>query len=255
VVSAGTPDGQPWWVMSTPEERERQRQRTAPPYVRWQPTRFLATVTMVLLGVCAMADLASVYAGSRLAVLIDGAAPWAYGGMERLEEAEGLFSVTELVRFAAPVATAIPFLMWFHRSRLNAEAFDAAGQRMGSGWAVGAWFVPVANLWFPKKIANDIWDASTPPGPDGTVRYRVPAGLLNAWWGSWLVAGFGNGVASALYDAAETPGELQDALAFHTVAGGLDVLSALLAVCFVDKLTGMQHTLQAHRLALAARAR
>ncbi|MGY1451830.1 DUF4328 domain-containing protein [Streptomyces sp. SS8] len=233
-------------------ERVRREQGESP-YLRWQSTRTLATVTVALLAVVVASDLFAILAGSRFAGLLKEEArlSW-YGSGGALESAESLYSAAGVVQVAALVAAGIPFLMWFHRSRLNAQTFDAASQRMGAGWAVGGWFVPVVNLWFPKKIANDIWDASTPPGPDGTVRERLPGGLLNCWWLLWLLTWASGRFASHRYQDAQTPGELGSAVSSYLFADGVDILAAVLAILVVRRITAMQHTLQEHRAALAA---
>ncbi|SFK39415.1 DUF4328 domain-containing protein [Streptomyces pini] len=255
-AAPAAPAGQPWWVLTDEElrvvERTRRKQGESP-YLRWQSTRTLATVTVALLGAVVASDLFAILAGSRLAGLLkeESRSSW-YGSTEALESAESLYFAAGVVQFAALVAAGIPFLMWFHRSRLNAETFDAASQRMRPGWAIGGWFVPVVNLWFPKKIANDIWDASTPPGPDGTVRERLPGGLLNCWWLLWLLTWASNRFASRRYQDAQTLEELGSAVSSYLFADGVDILAAVLAILVVRRITAMQHTLQEHRAALAA---
>ncbi|WP_344629781.1 DUF4328 domain-containing protein [Streptomyces glaucosporus] len=254
MAEADAPDGQPWWVLSEREARagERRVQRETPPHLRFEPTRTLAAVTVALLGVCAAADAFSLAVSVWRYTLVRGEAGSPRYGADPLMPADLLYAAPGLLWTLALVATAIPFLMWFHRSRLNAEAFDAAGQRMGAGWAVGAWFVPVANLWLPKRIADDVWDASSPPGADGTVRYRASRGPLNAWWALWLAANVLSGIAGAWYEEAETFQEAGGAAVLNALSGGVGVLAAVLAIRFVRRLTGMQYALHAHRLALAA---
>jgi Domain of unknown function (DUF4328) len=38
----------------------------------------------------------------------------------------------------------------------------ARSGRLSPGWAIGAWFVPVINFWFPFRIMVDIWRAGLP---------------------------------------------------------------------------------------------
>jgi serine/threonine protein kinase len=75
------------------------------------------------------------------------------------------------------VALVVLWLIWFRRAYINASALSPGRLRFGSGYAVGAWFIPVALLWIPKQIANDIWTASTPPGPG-----RRSRAALHWWW-------------------------------------------------------------------------
>ncbi|MFD8531643.1 protein kinase [Streptosporangium canum] len=76
------------------------------------------------------------------------------------------------------------WLLWFFRVRVVAERLAPGRLRYRPSMAVYGWFIPIANLWLPKQIADDIWHASSPPGRGGTT---APAGLLHTWWALWLV--------------------------------------------------------------------
>jgi hypothetical protein len=74
----------------------------------------------------------------------------------------------------------VMFLVWFYRARVNAEGHGWP-QRLSPGWAIGAWFVPVVNFWFPFRIMVDIWRAGLPEQP----RTKI-AILPGMWWASVL---------------------------------------------------------------------
>lgn len=93
--------------------------------------------------------------------------------------------------------------------------------------------MPVVNLWFPRRIAADIWDAS---GPD---RPRSHA-LLNAWWGAWLASLFAGRAAARGYADSESPEDVLRALEQLMFVDALDTVAAVLAVLFVLAVTRMQ---------------
>ena len=103
------------------------------------------------------------------------------------------------------------------------------------GWAIGAWFTPVVNLWFPRRIAGDIWDASTAWGE------RRSHGLVNAWWALWLLSLLAGRAAFTSYRRAETAPELHDAARTMLIADVADSVAAVLAIAVVLQLTRMQH--------------
>ncbi|MCX4729466.1 DUF4328 domain-containing protein [Streptomyces sp. NBC_01363] len=85
---------------------------------------------------------------------------------------------TLLVLLAAGVA----FLVWLWRARINAELMSgAAAHRRSRGWVIGAWTIPVASLFYPYQIVEDIWQASAPRRP-------APVGLVAAWWALFVAA-------------------------------------------------------------------
>ncbi|MDG9702081.1 DUF4328 domain-containing protein [Streptomyces sp. DH37] len=211
--------------------------------------RTAAAVAMALLGVCAAADLFSLYAGSRLVELIDADA---FSWTGEPERAEWLYRMSGVVRVAAMVAAAVAFVVWFRRSRTNAGSFGAGSRRMDPGWAIGGRLVPVVDLWFPKRIANDIRDAGPPPGAERAAGVEGPRGPLNGWWALWILTTVLGRVASTAHRDAETLTEIQDAVTFHLVADGVNIAAAVLAVLVVRGITAVQHALREHRAALAA---
>ncbi|QFG03255.1 DUF4328 domain-containing protein [Tepidiforma bonchosmolovskayae] len=55
----------------------------------------------------------------------------------------------------------ILLIVWTRRITGNLRPFQPALE-LGTGWAVGSWFVPIINLWFPLRIWNQAWRATTP---------------------------------------------------------------------------------------------
>ncbi|WP_189132077.1 DUF4328 domain-containing protein [Wenjunlia tyrosinilytica] len=147
------------------------------------------------------------------------------------------------------LASAAVFLTWFHRVRVNAEAWAPTGHRFSRGWAVGAWFVPVANLWFPKQIADDIHAASDPSPPSP---FRRPgAGMLNGWWtalvGGWALGVVGYITIGAADDDADVNG-FQTGLLFLILGSMANVAAAVLAALVVRRISETQDV----RLGVAA---
>ncbi|MFG2227460.1 DUF4328 domain-containing protein [Streptomyces sp. NPDC048644] len=60
-----------------------------------------------------------------------------------------LFAASGKVQLAVTVATAVVFIVWFHRARVNAGVFAPNCHAMKHGWAIWGWVVPVVNLWSP----------------------------------------------------------------------------------------------------------
>ena len=141
------------------------------------------------------------------------------------------------------LATVPVFLVWFHRLYSNLPALGATELRFGRGWAIGAWFVPVLNLWRPKQIANDIWRA-TDTDADATPAAPWPArpvgGVVHLWWGLYLLSNLANQAVVMHGVGAETAAELRTQALAETGAATLDALAAFVAMAFVVRLTARQ---------------
>ena len=149
------------------------------------------------------------------------------------------------------VATAVAFLAWFVRAYANLEALGARDLRYGRRWSVGAWFVPILNLFRPKQIANDIWRGSDPDAPGSTVvgRGHVP-GLFALWWAAFLVSGALYQGASRAEMAAVGTDALLAANGLWLAADLVSALSAPLAIAVVLR-TAARQELRAAGLGLA----
>lgn len=169
-----------------------------------------------------------------------------------LDDADDFFTGVWVLYVLLTIALAVVWAVWFRRLRLNAEVFAPGAHRFSPGWAAGAWFTPVVNLWFPKQIANDIWRASSPQGPHAANR-----GLLNGWWVTWIVAMVMNSIGSIRYsalrnkiesdsyspsfsEAKEDVESLHDILAFDMFALVVLMAAAVLALLLVRQITAMQ---------------
>ncbi|WP_459738395.1 DUF4328 domain-containing protein [Streptomyces sp. E-15] len=154
--------------------------------------------------------------------------------VDRADHADALYGASGIAQGTALVATAAVYLCWLWRVRVNAEVFDAARHRMRRGWTIGGWFCPIVNLWFPRRIVADIWDAGAPWGA------RNGHALINAWWTAWLVGLLVGRFADSSSRQAETADELREAAKAMLISDALDVVAAVLAIVVVVRLTRMQ---------------
>ncbi|AWK11063.1 hypothetical protein DDQ41_21535 [Streptomyces spongiicola] len=199
----------------------------------------LSYAVIALLGVVIVADLLMVAASVDMRSFLNGAASGSAGFDEdEANRADYAMAGSGGLYVAALPAVATLFIIWFHRVRWNAEVFAPDTQRRTPGWAIGAWFIPIANLWIPRGIAADVLRASRTDPYGGA---PVGRGLLNAWWGAWVWAVVFDRYASRMYDRAQGADAIHYAAGLMTAGAGFDLLAAVLAVLFVRRLTAMQH--------------
>ncbi|MCW8377854.1 DUF4328 domain-containing protein [Streptomyces justiciae] len=186
------------------------------------------------LGVVIATDLFALGAGFFLYDVIGDLA----GGARldgRADLADRLYSGAGIAQTVALLTTAVLFLCWFHRVRVNAEVFDPYGHDKKRGWAVWGWIVPIVNLWFPRRITLDIWNASSPWSAPR------PHGLVNTWWTFWTISLLSGRAASTAYRKAESADEIRDAVGQLMFSDAVDIVAAALAVVVVLRLNRMQY--------------
>ncbi|MFI6155112.1 DUF4328 domain-containing protein [Kitasatospora sp. NPDC051170] len=208
----------------------------------YQPPRTVATVTTVLLAVSAGVALLSAVAALLMYASADDLTH-VLGG------ATALVTLTGVLQLLALAGTAAAFITWFYRVRVNAEVFDPMGHRMSRGWAIGAWFTPIVNLWFPRQIALDTWQASVRPDASG-VRV-LPHALLNGWWVTFALARAVDRIGGNMADVANYSDSCRHAAMWLLVSDVLDVVAAGLAIAVVQKLTAAQEERHAEAVARA----
>jgi hypothetical protein len=209
------------------------------------PVRPIATVaTSMLFANCAANVFGTWTDWHRYLVAADYVAGEPGTGVADLVSADNLAMGAVWLAFLALVAAATVFLTWLWRARVNAERLCRAEHRWSRGWTVGAWFVPVVNLWFPRQVVDDIWRTSRPGVPEDT--YRVdglePSPLVRAWWYTMLA-----NVLVVLVLRAETSGEvtvevLKAAALYGTVSTLLLIAGATLLSRVIHRITHWQST-------------
>ena len=84
---------------------------------------------------------------------------------------------------AVMIAAIVVVAMWIYRISANAHAISGE-MTISPGWAVGWYFIPIANLFKPFQAMKEAWLASHFRGN----WHGEPApALLGWWWGLWLV--------------------------------------------------------------------
>lgn len=97
--------------------------------------------------------------------------------------------ILQQMTYGALILCAIVFIQWFRRAYFNLHQLLPSTQlRYTEGWAAGAWFIPVFNLFGPYQIATDLFRNSE--------SLLVRKGFANAqpklhvvagwWWGLWV---------------------------------------------------------------------
>ena len=228
--------------------------------------RGLATAVTVLLLVMAVLCLARAAAhanrASELDDLHDGRGAFV-DGLE-LADADDYVALSNGLYLLGGLLTGIMFVVWQYRHATNAQDLSYRVDGLKPGWAIGGWFVPIANLVLPGLQIYGASRESDPdlPVPPGARRGRG-SGIVVLWaavYGVGLVVDRVGAAASPDHDDYVSAGDLERRLAdavtgdrIVAVASALFVVAAILASVMVNRLTVRQDERAAASMA-AARA-
>jgi hypothetical protein len=168
---------QPLWPASDPARDLAEVTKAAATASRFLVAGAAAYVLQFVAGAFALGSMERTFRlwihGPRLA---DGSLPpLTFTGDATYNAISDLGSLTLLI-------VGILFLIWFHRAATMAAKLGLPARR-SPGWAVGGFFIPIVNFWFPYRSALDLF----PPGHPGR-------SAVGRWWALWLATSF-SGVA------------------------------------------------------------
>ncbi|MEU2423224.1 DUF4328 domain-containing protein [Streptomyces sp. NPDC007851] len=118
--------------------------------------------------------------------------------------------------------TTVLFLVWLARSRRRALELSPEAAVPSPGWMIGAWFIPVVNLFVPRRFVLDI-------GRAGSASWaQRDTTLVNLWWAAWVAHALLLAVAGRM-----APGSM----ACLVVTEALMLAAAVLAVLVIERVT------------------
>jgi hypothetical protein len=150
------------------------------------------------------------------------------------------------VALGALLATLLVFGTWIVRAHRNLPALGAENLDIRPGWALGYFFVPIANFWKPYTAMRTLWQAS-----HHAPRWHLEDApwWLVMWWVLWLLSTvLGRLVFSAVLDAA-TLEQLIDMTKLAMLSAMVDTILDGVAVALVYQIWNAQRTQYEERCA------
>ncbi len=152
--------------------------------------------------------------------------------------------IITLAQLVLTLATAIPFLRWFHRATMNLPALEAPSAYTPNE-AVAGFFIPVVNLMRPCRAMREIWAGSRPvaagkDGPTSDVASPVGFAVVDLWWVLFVFAGLANHLASRVVRRVDTLDGYRAGTWILIASDVMVVTGALLAAYLVVRITNGQ---------------
>ncbi|MCA9292551.1 MAG: DUF4328 domain-containing protein [Phycisphaerales bacterium] len=141
------------------------------------------------------------------------------------------------------IVTSVVFCVWVFHSHVNARILGAVEMKSSPGWAVGSFFVPIANLVAPYFAMVELWKASEPSSQpvDATARAHMRLSpLLGAWWLTWLLGGGISSAARMMVNGAADPASMMRATNVEILSSVVWVMCCLFAAFVVRDISWRQ---------------
>jgi hypothetical protein len=167
------------------EQQQQQQQRDMSGFHSLHSYTDASLITSVLLFLLIgtmLVDGLGVFVGVWEAVVLQKIRTGAYETNEILMEAVNSNAMrvrlVGIIQLLVTIVSGIIFLCWTYRVCKNAHSLNMAQQTSTPGWAVGWYFIPIANLWKPCTALREAWLASCHPD----LQRENGASLISFWW-------------------------------------------------------------------------
>lgn len=198
----------------------------------------LVTALTVLLAIVAVVELVGAVALLASAAMFEDAAAGRFVDEAAAQSVDAVLTATYVLYILLFIAIAVVFIIWQYRHGRNAQALGGR-PALGPGWAIGGWFIPLANLLLPSLQIYQSTRASTERG--GAARGGA---LIVAWAIPYYLSNILALIESSVYpDELVTQEELEMAAASDVVgslANLVSVAAAVMCVVMVRTLTKRQ---------------
>jgi len=154
---------------------------------------------------------------------------------------EGIVGILYLVVF---IISTVCFIMWFRRAYYNLH-LKAKNLLYTEGWAAGAWFVPILNLFRPYQIMKELYEKTDQILSEHFGSYQEKKGttIVGVWWFMWVVANIISNVSTRLTLRAETAEEFLGSTRLDLFSSIVSVPMAILAIIVILDYSKMEKRL------------
>lgn len=144
--------------------------------------RVLVVLTIVALGLLV------------IAYVVDHSASTSYdvgdGSLQTVQNADAFLAFGSMLSGGLTIAVFVLTVVWQWRLAKNHEQLGRPGTSLGPGWAIGGWFIPLANFVLPFVLFRELWLGSAPqatPQSSAWKQGRVSP-VLWLWWAFFAAA-------------------------------------------------------------------
>jgi multisubunit Na+/H+ antiporter MnhC subunit len=160
-----------------------------------------------------------------------------------VNDANALPAAMILLSGLVGLATFVLLIIWLYRAAKNNEALGRQNPRLGPGWAIGGWFIPIAWWVIPFIVLDDVWRGSDPAIPRGDPNWRRSStmGAIWAWLVTAVIFTIPSAIASSTGDVrADEPEKVRrdDILLIIGAIGA--IVAAMLAIVVTRRVAARQ---------------
>jgi multisubunit Na+/H+ antiporter MnhC subunit len=214
------------------------------PPARWRSLRGLTTaLTWLFSAHIVLTVVLIIGVLNHLRVLGDNETGGRVFDTKAVNDANALPAAMILLSFLVALAIFVLLIIWLYRAAKNNEALGRQNPRLGPGWAIGGWFIPVANFVIPFIVMDDVWRGSDPSIPRGDPNWRrsLTFGAIWAWLVTAVIWFVPTLIASSTGDVrADEPEKVRRDDILRIIGAVGAIIAAVLAILVTRRIAARQ---------------
>jgi hypothetical protein len=188
-------------------------------------SKFLRTLLKISIAVSVVAIFAGIYDYYSYSEL-----PADFDINETLLPSEVVASLIGFIQLVLYIVLAIVFLRWIYRANKNLHILSSWRMRFTPGWAVGWYFIPIANLFKPYQAMKEIWQVSHCDDDPGHHR------LVILWWFVWIISTVLGRFVIKSAIRADDPESYATMASVYIASDAMDLLLNIVALMLVSRI-------------------
>lgn len=149
---------------------------------------------------------------------------------------------------AANLVLLVLLVVWMFQSHGIADRLRPGSRRWTRGWTIGGWFIPIANLFMPKRVMNEIERIATAPRVGGVLapgwQQTRTSAIGWVWWVTFVACWLGVRIATGMYSNAFEqpllrfdPNAVLDAYGLAIACYALAIVAAVSGAVYVGRIS------------------
>ncbi|NOU60392.1 DUF4328 domain-containing protein [Marinifilum caeruleilacunae] len=151
-----------------------------------------------------------------------------------------------LVHYLAFIGSAVLFAIWFYRGYKNYHT-RFKHPSYNKSWAIWGWIVPIASLFIPYKIMNEMYNDSKKKLLEFSEDYSFinMTSLITFWWVLWILSNFVSNIVSKFFEDEETIQGLIDYSMAEMILGVFFIPAAIITFKLIKDYSFIEEKLTA----------
>lgn len=198
---------------------------------RLRPNDQRAKTAITLLWVVMFVEFISLISSFMQYSLLNDLANSGNISMDELTANDSRERVVGVIYLLVFIISGVTFIQWFRRAYFNLhQRIDHLAH--SEGWAAGAWFVPILNLFRPFQIMKELYEETIEflSGHEYRDKGALSTSILGVWWAAWVINSI---IGQFVFRASSGAKEISDfqTITMASIAGNIvGLIAGFLAI-------------------------